>query len=203
MELGIIGMQNKNVALETGSGFLPQPPGLNVCRLRPQIRHHLNLVPGQSRCPRPAGRRRRGSISAMLQKRGPFCCPEGLSPSGVPSRDQQPCPPPITPQHPHHPHSGVKNWVMRMLPPQLCPWPPLSDMPCSSTGELFCLLSPKRALFSPNAHATPLNIPGTKGGNFSEGFQRGPSPPRPRGGGWGELGPGAEQPRGSWGSPGV
>lgn len=31
-ELGIIGMQNKNIALETGGGFPAQPLQLNVCQ---------------------------------------------------------------------------------------------------------------------------------------------------------------------------
>lgn len=129
--LGVIGMQNKHVALETHGVFLPRPLQLNICRFR----HGLNSVPRQSTA--------RGWWAAGQ------CCQEGgqegtlLLPRESQSlRGIKQSPEALPAPHPHHPHLGVKKQVMRMLFPELCLWPPLSHMPCSPPGELLGVLPP-------------------------------------------------------------
>lgn len=133
--------------------------------------------------------------------------PRGPQPPGESSRGQQPCLHPMTPHQPHHPYFGVKKQAMRMFLPEPCLWLLLSNTPSSLPGELFfCLPSPKMAVLSSDAHATPLNVLGTEGEHFSQGFQRDPGPPCPGVAGvelepW--LVPGVEQPRSSRGSPDI
>lgn len=190
-ELGFIGMQNKNITLETRRGFPPQTLQLNTCWLGPQIRHRLNSVPRQSCCPRPVGRRRRGSW-AMLLRRGPYPARRVPAPRGNPAEASSPACTPLCPSIFIILILGLKTrWcgcfsqsrVLGLRSPT-CPTPCQENyffLPSPS--------SPKRAVFSPDAHATPLNISGIKGEYFSEGFWRGPSPqgPSTAGGGAGAV----------------
>lgn len=96
--LGVIGMQNKHVALETHGVFLPRPLQWNICRFR----QGLNSVPRHSHCRGPVG------SWAVLVRRGL-------------RRDHSPAQRVSAPQgnraearslpapHPHHPHFGVKK----------------------------------------------------------------------------------------------
>lgn len=168
--LGVIGMQNKHVALETHGVFLPRPLQWNICRFR----QGLNSVPRHSHCQGPVG-----SWAVLWEGdwEGTILLPRGSQPlRGIEQR----------PEACLHPILiililGLKNrwWgcfsqssVFGLHSPT-CPAP--------HQGNYWGFLPPwERAFFTLDPRATPLNIPGSKGECFSEGFGKGPLPPGPQ-----------------------
>lgn len=104
-ELGVIGMQNKNVALETGGGFLPPVECLPVTA-PDQARFELGAK--AEPLPEAGGQGWEGKLGDAGAKGTPLL-PGGSQPCGGIKQRPAALPAPATPQHPHHPHFGVKR----------------------------------------------------------------------------------------------
>lgn len=162
--LGIIGMQNKHVALETHGVFLPRPLQLNVC----PFRHGLNSVPRHSRCRRPVG------SWAMLPGRDPAPAQRVSASRGDPAEARSPACTPSSSSSFWGKKIGDEDVSPRAL--SLVSTLPHALLPTREITAVFTTL--RKGFFHPGCTDYPHEYPWEQRGMFQRGFWKGALVPK-------------------------